>query len=303
MRQFMLSATILIGFMLSSCEQDVQSFAQDAPTPDIIASEVKPIIPASQYKTPEDLSPSERAEQKALWAKRNEGSKAHSKAYRAWAKQDPESRGPKPKWKRTTLSEDENQRLWTLNDKRQAYVYQSKYQHHVPKYLSQNEVNELVASYMKLITVERKVEQKIGRKIKRQSPSSEGFLPSEVEEYNALRMKQNEGAKAHKEAMRAWGTLDPIFRGSHPQWTPTLSKVERQRVGVFKDKLQIAVYQRTYEQYVPEHLSQDELNELMSSIGMIYKIERKIEQQKFERRIKSIELGRKFLESRELEED
>jgi len=294
MHHFMLSATILLGFILNSCGQDVQSITQEAPTPKIISSEVKPLIPASQSETAvsndkiskdlgsEDLSPSERAEHKAFMAKRTEGGKAHSKAMRAWYNQDLESRGPKPKWKRTTLSEDESRRFWILQDKRQAFVYRSKYQYHVPKYLSENELNELVASYMKANKIERNIEQKMGRMIKFKGFNSVDLSPSEIEEYKTLRAK-GEVAKYHRKA---------IF-----------SKDERQRFGILKDKLQIAMLQKTFEQYVPKHLSQDELNELMSSYGKIHKIERKLELQKTESRIKSIELGRKFLESRELDED
>ena len=202
MRQFIFTASVLTGLILSSCAKDPQNDieAVNSSAPILERAEPAPrdishnenqnatTLKTSTQNDPSDLpeiyqglnpidiSRAEIDELIALQEKRRQPLQKYQKALMTWNQEDPTRRGPRPTWTPSAPSEEDSQRFQILQSKLQKAMSRKRYQAHVPNILSQDEVNELMA------LEEARIEQQVEL----------------------------------QEKVQAWSKLDPATRGPYP---------------------------------------------------------------------------------------
>lgn len=201
MRQFIFTASIMTGLILSSCAKDPQNdievsnspepvlkLAESAPqdishdenakAPKTAAVENDPSELPERYQglNPIDISRAEIDEHIKLLELLNQNSQKYHKTLSAWNQEDPTRRGPRPIWTPSVHSEEDSKRFRILETKLQKATSRKKYEAYIPKTLSHDEVNELIA----------------------------------------LEQAQRERQLEQQEKAQAWAKMDPATRGPHP---------------------------------------------------------------------------------------
>ncbi len=201
MRQFIFTASIMTGLILSACAKDPQtdievsnspepilklaepapqdiSHNENAAAPKTSAGQNDPSELPKRYQglNPIDISRAEIDEHIALQEKLTQTRQKYHKALKDWNQEDPARRGPQPSWTHGLQSEDDTNRYRILETKLQMAMSRKKYEAHVPNILSQDEVNELMV----------------------------------------LQRAQMERQLKQQEKVQAWAKLDPATRGPHP---------------------------------------------------------------------------------------
>ena len=203
MRYLILSTAFTAGLILGACGQDIQTEAQDSPSLDIASSEAKSQSPVSEKISAvnsQGLSPSEQEEFTALQEKQTQGIQAQRAAFKAWQAQDPASRGPRPTRNPTLISLDEIKRFNILKAKIKQAELRKNYEKFVPEYLSQDELNELLA----------------------------------------LQKEQADIVMNQQEKILIWDQQDPASRGPRPTFTHKAEAEKTQRIGELYRKISLA---------------------------------------------------------------